>query len=98
MTTTADAGTDRSVTRSAVVPMNDLKRACDVHADELQAAAARVLSSGWYVHGPEHSAFEAEFAAFTVVDHCIGVANGTDALEIALRSLAPAAGSVVVTA
>ena len=80
------------------VPLNDLKRGYENLADELQAAAARVLASGWYVHGPEHKAFEREFAEYLGVEHCVGVANGTDALEIALKSLAPAPGSVVVTA
>jgi dTDP-3-amino-2,3,6-trideoxy-4-keto-D-glucose/dTDP-3-amino-3,4,6-trideoxy-alpha-D-glucose/dTDP-2,6-dideoxy-D-kanosamine transaminase len=57
-----------------------------------------VLESGWYVHGDEHAAFEAELATFLGVEQCIGVANGTDALELALRALLPDAGSVVVTA
>jgi dTDP-4-amino-4,6-dideoxygalactose transaminase len=80
------------------VPLNDLKRGYDGLAEELQAAAARVLSSGWYVQGPEHKAFEKEFAEYVGAAHCVGVANGTDALEIALKALDPAPGSVVVTA
>jgi dTDP-3-amino-2,3,6-trideoxy-4-keto-D-glucose/dTDP-3-amino-3,4,6-trideoxy-alpha-D-glucose/dTDP-2,6-dideoxy-D-kanosamine transaminase len=82
----------------ATVPLNDLKRGFDALGDQLQAAAARVLSSGWYVQGPEHQAFEREFAAYVGSADCVGVANGTDALEIALKALDPAAGSVVVTA
>jgi aminotransferase EvaB len=82
----------------AVVPLNDLKRGYDALADELQTAAARVLASGWYVQGPEHQAFEQEFAAYVGAEHCIGVANGTDALELALKALDPGPGSVVVTA
>jgi len=84
--------------RRPQVPMNDLKRGFDSLAGPLQEAAARVLSSGWYVHGPEHQAFEGEFAEYLGVAHCVGVANGTDALEIALKALDPASGSVVVTA
>ena len=80
------------------VPLNDLKRGYEILAPELQLAAARVLSGGWYVHGPEHEAFEREFAAYVGAGHCIGVANGTDALEIAVKALAPEPGSVVVTA
>ncbi|WP_304525793.1 DegT/DnrJ/EryC1/StrS aminotransferase family protein [Halomonas sp. I5-271120] len=50
-------------------------------------AVSRVLTSGWYVLGPEVEAFEAEFADYCGVDHCVGVANGLDALILALRSL-----------
>ncbi|MGY1805576.1 DegT/DnrJ/EryC1/StrS family aminotransferase [Blastococcus sp. SYSU D00922] len=82
----------------ATVPMNDLRRGFDALAGPLQDAATRVLTSGWYVHGPEHAAFEREFAEYVGVASCVGVANGTDALEIALRALGPAPGSVVVTA
>ena len=82
----------------AKVPLNDLQRGFGTLAEELQAAAARVLASGWYVQGPEHQAFEREFADYVGVAHCIGVANGTNALEIALKALAPEPGSVVVTA
>jgi dTDP-3-amino-2,3,6-trideoxy-4-keto-D-glucose/dTDP-3-amino-3,4,6-trideoxy-alpha-D-glucose/dTDP-2,6-dideoxy-D-kanosamine transaminase len=80
------------------VPLNDLKRGYDVLAGPLREAAIRVLDSGWYVHGPEHQAFESEFGEFLGGVHCVGVANGTDALEISLRALEPAPGSVVVTA
>jgi dTDP-4-amino-4,6-dideoxygalactose transaminase len=55
--------------------------------DRLTEAIDRVARSGTYVLGPEVEAFEAEFAAYLGVGHCIGVANGTDALTIALRSL-----------
>ena len=52
----------------------------------------RVLESGRYVHGAEHDAFEGELAEYLGARHCIGVANGTDALELAIRALAPPAG------
>ncbi|WP_424193885.1 DegT/DnrJ/EryC1/StrS family aminotransferase [Ampullimonas aquatilis] len=57
----------------------------------------RVLDRHWYVLGEEVSNFEAEFARYIGVSHCISVANGTDALEIALRSLNIQAGDKVVT-
>ena len=80
------------------VPMNDLGRGYREQGAELRAAAERVLESGWYVHGAEHAAFETELAEFLGVGACVGVANGTDALEFAIRALVPAEGSVVVTA
>ncbi len=63
----------------------------------LQAALARVLASHWYVLGAEVAAFEGEFAAFVGVDHCVSVANGSDALEIALRALGIGPGARVAT-
>src|SRR4051812_40569157 len=64
--------------------------------DRLTEAIARVARSGTYVLGPEVEAFEAEFAAYLGVRHCIGVANGTDALTIALRALGVQPGDEVV--
>jgi dTDP-3-amino-3,4,6-trideoxy-alpha-D-glucose transaminase len=64
--------------------------------DRLTEAIDRVARSGNYVLGPEVEAFEAEFAAYLGVRHCIGVANGTDALTIALRSLGIGPGDEVV--
>ncbi|MFC5500498.1 DegT/DnrJ/EryC1/StrS family aminotransferase [Caenimonas terrae] len=54
---------------------------------DLAGAMRRVLESNSFVMGKEVAAFEAEFAAYTGVAHCISVANGTDALELALRAL-----------
>jgi dTDP-4-amino-4,6-dideoxygalactose transaminase len=80
------------------VPMQDPKRAYERQRAALRAAVDRVLESGSYVHGTEHAAFEHELAEFLGGGSCVGVASGTDALELALRALAPVAGSVVVTA
>jgi len=55
------------------------------HADELKAAAARVIDSGWYVLGEELAAFEHEFAGYCGVPHAVGVGNGLDALSLILR-------------
>jgi dTDP-3-amino-2,3,6-trideoxy-4-keto-D-glucose/dTDP-3-amino-3,4,6-trideoxy-alpha-D-glucose/dTDP-2,6-dideoxy-D-kanosamine transaminase len=68
------------------------------YEDAIAEKLREVAASGRYILGPEVDSFEQEFAAYCGAKHCIGVANGTDALEIALRALAPAAGSVVVTA
>ncbi len=53
---------------------------------ELIEACARVIDSGWYVLGAEVSSFEVEFAKYCGVKHCIGVANGLDALILTLRA------------
>lgn len=55
------------------------------YADELKAAAARVIDSGWYILGEELAAFEREFAAYCGVPHALGVGNGLDALSLILR-------------
>src|SRR5688572_21688948 len=64
--------------------------------DRLAEAVERVARSGSYILGPEVRAFEEEFAAYLGVGHCIGVANGTDALTIALRALGVGPGDEVV--
>jgi dTDP-4-amino-4,6-dideoxygalactose transaminase len=78
--------------------MNDLQRGYSAQRAEVRAAAERVLESGWYVHGGEHDAFESELAAFLGTGSCIGVASGTDALELAIRALAPQPSAVIVMA
>ncbi|WP_415910837.1 DegT/DnrJ/EryC1/StrS family aminotransferase [Oleiharenicola sp. Vm1] len=64
---------------------------------EIEAAIARVLESGTYIHGRELAAFETEFAAFLGAGGCAGVANGTDAIELALRALGIGPGDRVAT-
>lgn len=53
---------------------------------ELKEAAARVIDSGWYILGKEVQAFEKEFADYCGTKHCVGVANGLDALILILRA------------
>src|SRR5215211_6514885 len=64
--------------------------------DRLSEALDRVARSGRYILGPEVEAFEEEFAGYLGVRHCIGVANGTDALTIALKALGVGPGDEVV--
>ncbi|HEU5143132.1 MAG TPA: DegT/DnrJ/EryC1/StrS family aminotransferase [Solirubrobacterales bacterium] len=64
--------------------------------DEVAARQRAVLESGRYVLGPEVEAFEREFAEYLGVRHCVGVANGTEALTIALRALGVEPGAEVV--
>jgi dTDP-4-amino-4,6-dideoxygalactose transaminase len=64
--------------------------------DRLSETLERVARSGRYILGPEVEAFEEEFARYLGVRHCVGVANGTDALTIALSALGVGPGDQVV--
>src|SRR4051794_28455091 len=64
--------------------------------DALAARLADVVRSGRYILGPEVEAFEREFAEYLGVEYCVGVANGTEALTIALRALGVRPGDEVV--
>ncbi|WP_367899373.1 DegT/DnrJ/EryC1/StrS family aminotransferase [Xanthomonas oryzae] len=67
------------------VPFLDVRAVNARYADELKAAAARVIDSGWYVLGQELAAFEDEFAGYCGTTHAVGVGNGLDALALILR-------------
>jgi aminotransferase EvaB len=79
------------------VPINDLRSRAQAARSDLTAALERVLDSGWFVLGPEVMAFEAEFARYLAVGHCVSVANGSDALELALKALGVVCGTRVAT-
>ncbi len=79
------------------VPFGDLKRQTASLQPALDAAVQRVLQSGWYVLGREVAAFEEEFAAYCGARHAIGVANGTEALQLALVALGIGPGDEVIT-
>ena len=68
------------------IPFLDLQATYLELKPELDTAVSRVLSSGWYLLGSEIAAFEQEYAKFTGSKHCIGVANGLDALFLSLRA------------
>jgi dTDP-3-amino-3,4,6-trideoxy-alpha-D-glucose transaminase len=78
------------------VPFFDPRRAYDAQREELDDAFRRVMSSDRIVLGPEVEAFEREFAELVGTAHAVGVASGTDALELALRALQLPAGSEVI--
>ncbi|WP_370655284.1 DegT/DnrJ/EryC1/StrS family aminotransferase [Sphingomonas aurea] len=80
----------------SVVKFLDLYEVNNRFDKNIRAAIDRVLSSGWYILGEECAAFESEFAAFSEVRECIGVANGLDALVLALRALNIGAGDEVL--
>jgi dTDP-4-amino-4,6-dideoxygalactose transaminase len=78
------------------VPFNDLKAQLAPLEAELRAAFERVLGRGWFLTGPEVSAFEAEFAAWLGLPHAVAVNSGTDALSLGLRALGLVPGDEVV--
>jgi dTDP-4-amino-4,6-dideoxygalactose transaminase len=77
--------------------MNDFgAEPCEVREREL-AAVKRVIESSWYVLGAEVESFERQWSTACGVEHCVGVANGMDAIEIALRACGIGSGHEVVT-
>ena len=78
------------------VPFLDLKSPYIELKDELDAAYRRVMESGWYILGQEVEAFEAEFASYCESSHCIGVANGLDALHLIVRAYGIGPGDEVI--
>jgi dTDP-3-amino-3,4,6-trideoxy-alpha-D-glucose transaminase len=78
------------------VPLFDTSTALEPLRDELHAAVARVLDSGHYILGPEVEAFEREMAAYCGASHGVGVANGTEAITIALRAMGVGPGDEVL--
>lgn len=79
-----------------MIPFLDLKAPHLELREEITAAIDRVVSSGWYILGPEVEAFESDYAAYCEAAHCVGVANGLDALHLALRAMDVGAGDEVI--
>jgi dTDP-4-amino-4,6-dideoxygalactose transaminase len=86
-----------AATPTARILQNDIGAGYRARRDEIDAAVARVLASGWYILGAEVEAFEREFSGWLGVPYAVGVANGTDALALALRGLGIGPGCAVVT-
>jgi len=78
------------------VPFNDPGRIYRRLRQPIDAAVSSVLAGGWYVGGPVVDKFEREFAAFAGLQQVVGVANGTDAIALALRALGVGAGDRVI--
>ncbi|MFZ9746317.1 MAG: DegT/DnrJ/EryC1/StrS family aminotransferase [Opitutaceae bacterium] len=78
------------------VPLLDLKPPTAELRADLDAAYRRVLDSGWFLLGRELEAFEAEFAASTGARHCVGVANGLEALQLVLLARGIGPGDEVI--
>jgi dTDP-4-amino-4,6-dideoxygalactose transaminase len=79
------------------VPFLDLSRGLAQVRPEIDKAIARVLDSGRFLLGEEGAAFEEEFAKTVGTDHAVGVASGTDAVNLALRAVGVKPGDEVVT-
>jgi dTDP-3-amino-2,3,6-trideoxy-4-keto-D-glucose/dTDP-3-amino-3,4,6-trideoxy-alpha-D-glucose/dTDP-2,6-dideoxy-D-kanosamine transaminase len=80
-----------------MIRINDLRRHTDAIRAELLVALQTVLERGWFALGPEVLAFEREFADYCGTTSCVGVASGTDAIELALRASGIGPGDVVIS-
>lgn len=78
------------------IMVNRLDRSFHSFQSELEEKALQVLRSGWYILGEEVSCFESEFAGYLGAEHCVGLANGLDALWIAFRMLGIGKGDEVI--
>ena len=79
-----------------MIPFLDLRAGYDELRPDIDAAISRVLDSGMYILGEEVAAFEREYAAYCGCKHAIGVANGLDALHLALRAMGVGPGDEVI--
>src|SRR5207247_6224128 len=82
---------------TASIPFVDLKAQYDSIKPEVDAAIASVITQTAFIGGAFVKTFEEAFARYCGVDHCVGVANGTDALFIALKALGVGPGDEVIT-
>ena len=78
------------------VPFLDLKAGYIELQPQINAAIKRVLESGWYILGEEVDAFECEYANYCEANYCVGLANGLDALHLALLALDVGPGDEVI--
>lgn len=88
----------RRMNEPQIIEYESLARSNAVFMAELEAAATRVIRSGWYVLGQEVSNFETEFAHYVGAKHCIGVGNGLDALILSIEALDLPKGSDILVA
>ncbi len=78
------------------IPLVDLKAASREVAEEISEGLARVIADCSFIKSADVTEFEREFAAFCGVSHCVGVGNGTDAIELALRAADIPGGAEVI--
>lgn len=86
------------MTTKGDIPVNSLVRHLAPLRARLVSVAEQVIDSGMLVLGPQVDLFEADFARYCGVPHCVGVANGTDAIELALKAVGVRPGDAVVLA
>ena len=68
-----------------MVKLLELQAITMMHGEEYEAAAKRVIESGWFLQGKENQTFEKDYAQYIGTSHCVAVANGLDALKLILR-------------
>lgn len=78
------------------IPFLDLEKIHHSIRGSIDAAFRRVIDSGWFIMGPELEAFEAEFAEYCDVKHCIGVGNGLEAIHLLLKAYGIGPGDEVI--
>ncbi len=78
------------------IPFLDLEKLHQSIRGPIDAAFSRVVDSGWFIMGPELEAFEAEFAEYCEVKHCIGVGNGLEAIHLLLKAYGIGPGDEVI--
>lgn len=78
------------------IPLVDLAMQNNCVAEPINRGLRAVLDSGCFVGGPDVVSFEAEYAAFAGVSYCVGVGNGTDAIELSIRAAGISAGSEII--
>jgi dTDP-4-amino-4,6-dideoxygalactose transaminase len=78
------------------VPFLSLEAAYKELQSEIESTVLASMRTGWYILGPEVESFETEFAEYCAASHCIGVANGLDALQLALRAMDVGPGDEVI--
>ncbi len=79
-----------------MIPFLDLQAVNARYSDEIASAVLRVVRSGWYVLGEETAELERAFAGYCGTQHCVGVANGLEALQLILQAYGIGAGDEVI--
>ena len=79
------------------IPFNHFERHFEKIETEIDVAVSKVLKSGWYILGKEVESFENNFASYTGSKYCVSVANGTEAIALALMALDIGRGDEVIT-
>jgi dTDP-4-amino-4,6-dideoxygalactose transaminase len=82
---------------TVMLQINDLQARVEENYNLISASVQRVITSGYFILGPEVKNFENMFSKYLGAEHCVGLANGTDAIEVGLRALGIKRGDVVAT-